>query len=301
MDYFGIINKSIEYIEENIKEKLTLEEISKKIFLSPFHFHRVFTAFTGFSVMEYIRKRKLHLAIEEIKNKEKTILEIAVDYGYSTNESFSRAIQKECGKNPSEIRKNGLKIEVFQRFKLWGKRYAKNHGDKKIFFELIQSEEMLICGIMRKLTLNDGKNYIEIPKIKKVLMEGKEFIKNLKYPELNRQIGVALTGPMDLRNPFNNNFFYFRGFELMGYEEAFNDFEIKKIAAMYCGKFYAGKTVKEHSDTLDYVYGIWLTENNFELEEKGFDFMEEIIEYENGDRDFYFYIPIKEQKKSSIE
>lgn len=298
MDYLGVISRSIEYIENNIMEELTLEEIAKKSFLSPFHFHRIFSAFTGFSVMEYIRKRKLNIAVLSLKHNKKTILETAIEFGYGSNESFSRAVQKEFGCNPSEIKRNNNTKAEFNKLRLWGIRYTKEHGLKKLNYEIVHTNEMHIVGYTKRLTLSDGENYIEIPKIKKVLFDNINNIQNKKYNNLNRQIGIALTGPMDLKNPFNNRFIYFRGFEIDGNTTLPDGFEIKIIPPSYCGKFYAGKTIKEHSDTLDYVYGIWLHENNFELAENGFDFMEEIIEYDNNDKEFYFYIPIKNSKKS---
>ena len=62
---------------------------------------------------------------------------------------------------------------------------------------------------MRKFSLNDGENYEEIPKIKKELLEKREQIKNRINPEINRQIGVAFQGPLDLSNPFINEIKYY--------------------------------------------------------------------------------------------
>lgn len=297
MDYLGVVSRSIEYIEKNIMEELTLEEIAKESYLSPFHFHRVFSAFTGFSVMEYIRKRKLNIAVKVLKEGKKTILETAVEFGYGSNESFSRAVMKEFGCKPSEIRRDGITRAEFDKLRLWGIRYKKEYGDTHIECSMVETEEMMIAGCARRLTLSDGENYIEIPKIKEFLKEKMELIENKKYGKLNRQIGIALTGPMDLKNPFNNRLVYYRGFEIDEIGEFPEEIEIEKVPASYCGKFYAGKRIKEHSDTLDYVYGIWLPESGYELSGNGFDFMEEIIEYENGEKEFYFYIPVKKAKK----
>lgn len=293
MDYYSKINMAIEYIEENIKEKVTLENTAEKVKLSPFHFHRVFSAFTGFTFMEYVRKRRLTIAMNEIKNSDKKIIETAFEYGYTTNESFSRAVYKEFGYNPSEIRKNNIETDKFEKFKLWGVRYKKEYGDKKIEFEMVMSPAMNIAGIKRKFSLNDGENYIEIPKIKEELLKNRNEIKDEKYPKINRQIGIAFTGPLDLTNPFINEINYFRGFEVENREQTFQSFEIKEIERFFCGKFYAGESIKQHSDTLDYVYGVWLEENRFELGDKGIEFMEEIIEYPDGKKEFYFYIPVK--------
>jgi len=104
MNYFEMINQIIEYIEIHLKEELNLKELAQKASLSPYHFHRIFTTTTGYSPMEYIRKRRIYFAFQEIRNSKKSILEIALELGYSSNETFTRAFFKECGSKPSEIR-----------------------------------------------------------------------------------------------------------------------------------------------------------------------------------------------------
>ncbi len=81
-------------------------------------------------------------------------------------------------------------------------------------FEFVYTEKLMIAGVMRRFSLNDGENYEEIPKIKKELIEKREQIKNMIKPEINRQIGIAFQGPLDLTNPYINEIKYFRGFEI---------------------------------------------------------------------------------------
>lgn len=54
MDYFHRIQKVLDYIEEKLKEKITIEELAGISFFSRFHFHRIFHAVVGDPVMEYI-------------------------------------------------------------------------------------------------------------------------------------------------------------------------------------------------------------------------------------------------------
>lgn len=57
MDYFERIQNAIEFIEENLQEKLMITAISSQSYFSPFHFQRLFQAITGFSVQQYIRNK----------------------------------------------------------------------------------------------------------------------------------------------------------------------------------------------------------------------------------------------------
>lgn len=61
MNYDDCIKKSIEYIEHNLNNKIEFKELADKVFLSKYHFHRIFHAVAGESVAEYIRKRRLNI------------------------------------------------------------------------------------------------------------------------------------------------------------------------------------------------------------------------------------------------
>ena len=103
MELKDYIEDVIKYIENNIHEVLTADILSKKIGYSKFYLHRIFQIYTGLTLMEYVRKRKLHYALLDLK-KDKRIIDIAVDYGYGSERSFSRAFVKEFGNSPSYYR-----------------------------------------------------------------------------------------------------------------------------------------------------------------------------------------------------
>ena len=70
MDWIEILQKAIDYIEENITKKIDYESVARHVHLSPYHFQRVFGITCGFTLGEYIRKRKLTLAGNDLlKNK----------------------------------------------------------------------------------------------------------------------------------------------------------------------------------------------------------------------------------------
>ena len=61
-----IISQCVDYIESNIYNKITLDDISNHTGISKYHLHRIFKSLTGEALMEYVQSRKLTLSIREL-------------------------------------------------------------------------------------------------------------------------------------------------------------------------------------------------------------------------------------------
>ncbi len=66
MDYIDLIQKTIDYIDENIHEEITVDMLARIAGFSTYHYYRVFSSMVGLSVMEYVTKRKLEKIYMEI-------------------------------------------------------------------------------------------------------------------------------------------------------------------------------------------------------------------------------------------
>ena len=104
------IFKSLDIIEKRINEKLTVESIAADIYISKFHYMRLFREIVGDSVMDYVVKRKLTLAAKALLETSAGILDIALDYGYDSREGFSRSFKALMGVTPAQYRKNSKTI-----------------------------------------------------------------------------------------------------------------------------------------------------------------------------------------------
>ena len=99
-----IIEELVYRIEEEIKEELTLDYLVKMIGYSEGHLRRIFKNVKGVSLAAYIRKRKIECAANEVTLGSKLIIDIAVDYGFSSQASFCRAFKSVVGVSPREYR-----------------------------------------------------------------------------------------------------------------------------------------------------------------------------------------------------
>ena len=114
MNWISSLQKAIDYVEEHITEKIDYEKVAKEACSSAFHFQRIFGIMCGITLGDYIRMRRLTLAAQEIMNTDKKIIDIALDYGYDSPESFTRAFSKFHGVTPTEVR-SGATITAFSR------------------------------------------------------------------------------------------------------------------------------------------------------------------------------------------
>nr|WP_231955052.1 GyrI-like domain-containing protein [Legionella pneumophila] len=95
----------IDFIGKHLDEELSLESLSEIFCISKFHFHRLFTAFTGLSLQQYIKWLRLKRAAHQlIVEKDQSVINIAINAGFESHEAFSRAFKKACGFSPSQFR-----------------------------------------------------------------------------------------------------------------------------------------------------------------------------------------------------
>lgn len=99
------IETMVEWVDDNIKENPTLDKMSEYVGYSSYYCSSKFHEHVGFTFKEYIVKRKLSLAALEIKQTRRKILDVAMDYGFSSQEAFTRAFVKTIGCTPSQYRR----------------------------------------------------------------------------------------------------------------------------------------------------------------------------------------------------
>ena len=96
-----LVQKTLDYIEDNLKAELNAEELSNMTGYSLFHFYRLFQNAVGMPVMQYITRRKLLNAIYDISLGDKKA-DAVMAYGYETYAGFYKAFYREIGYTPKE-------------------------------------------------------------------------------------------------------------------------------------------------------------------------------------------------------
>lgn len=118
MTFYEQIQRSLDYTEKHLMEELIAENAASEACMSIANFYRYFTALTGFSWKEYVRKRRLSVLLSSIKSGEKKIIDVALLAGFESPDAFSRAFKREYGINPGEYRKKKTLLKGLQPKKI---------------------------------------------------------------------------------------------------------------------------------------------------------------------------------------
>ena len=98
-----IIQNTVDYIKDHLKEPLSLESLASVAGFSSYHFSRLFSLYMGVRVMDYVRRRKLASAADDLCTGAK-VLDVAMDYGFESHNGFAKAFRKVYGYSPNEYR-----------------------------------------------------------------------------------------------------------------------------------------------------------------------------------------------------
>jgi len=117
--WYEAVQRIVDEIDLCVKNKsdeaLTLKTLSQKLGYSECYFSRKFREISGMQLRSYLRCRRLAFALREVRDTDRRILEIAIDYGFSSNEAFTRAFKDIYGISPSEYRKEPAPVVLRTR------------------------------------------------------------------------------------------------------------------------------------------------------------------------------------------
>jgi AraC family transcriptional regulator len=187
MTNYEIIQSSIRYIEERIRENISVAEIADDAGYSSFYFIRLFSGATGFTPKEYVLKRKLTEAAKEILCTEKRILDVAFEYDFQSHESFTRAFHREFGDNPAAFRKRRSFPEGAFLEPLTLSASGSEHGEVFPDPEPVQLDRICFVGLCCRI----HGNYSEIGRMWNEVSRGKQIIQRRILPERFYQLNYC--------------------------------------------------------------------------------------------------------------
>ncbi|MGA5068143.1 GyrI-like domain-containing protein [Streptomyces exfoliatus] len=149
------LNQALDHIEERLRGDLEAAELARITMTSEYHFRRLFSALAGMPLSEYVRRRRLTVAGAEVLAGERSLLEIAVRYGYGSGEAFARAFRAVHGVGPGEARRTGaaLRSQPRMSFRLVVE------GNSTMRYRVVEKEAFRVIGRGTRVPLvHEGEN-----------------------------------------------------------------------------------------------------------------------------------------------
>ncbi|WP_020617304.1 AraC family transcriptional regulator [Paenibacillus daejeonensis] len=159
MEWLTRMQDALSFIEDHITNPLGIEEVAQAAYSSPFHFQRMFRMLTGVSVGEYIRRRRLTLAAQELAVTQARVLDVALKYGYESPEAFAKAFRKAHGITPSAAREPDAQLKAYPRLSF----QLSLKGDQDMDYRIVTREAFTVTGKTLVTSCVDGENSREIP------------------------------------------------------------------------------------------------------------------------------------------
>lgn len=143
------MNDALDYIEEHLTQEVDLQVAAKIACCSEYHFRRMFSSLAGIPLSEYIRRRRLTLAAQELAGGAAKVIDLAVKYRYDSPDAFARAFQAQHGIAPSQARREGHVLNWFSRMTF----QLTIRGGNSMKYRLVEKAAFRIVGIKKRVTL----------------------------------------------------------------------------------------------------------------------------------------------------
>lgn len=113
-----IIHSLTNWIDQNLDKALSIDEVAAKSGYSKWHLQRMFRSVTKQTLGGYIRERRLTLAAEALRQTQRPVFDIAMQYGYDSQQTFSRVFRRQFSQTPTAYRHTMRRQSMVQRPRL---------------------------------------------------------------------------------------------------------------------------------------------------------------------------------------
>ena len=155
MEWIDKMNAALDYIEDNLTEKIDLNIVAQKACCSSYNFQRMFSFITDISLAEYIRRRRMSAAALELQTHDAKVIDVALKYGYEASVSFSRAFFKIHGITPKEAKNSGAQLKIYPRISF----QITIKGEEPMNYRIETKEAFDVFGIETVASLSEKRGF----------------------------------------------------------------------------------------------------------------------------------------------
>ena len=258
MDYYSHIQKAIDFIELNLKEDIDILSVVEMTHFSVTHFYRIFQAMVGDSIKNYIQKRRLSNIATELVITDKRLIDVAFEYGYNSQEVFTRAFTKAFNITPGRYHAQKSKIVLYEKINVYERMLASLETSFYLEPKIILDKAYKLIGM--KEMLKPGSD--EIKNLWNTFTSRKSEVKNVIAPNIELGICEYMPNITD-----ESEFSYFAGVEVTDFCHVPKSMLNKTITNFKYAVFTHKGPLTMLKDTYNFIYGVWLPQSGYELAE----------------------------------
>lgn len=283
--YVQSIQRAVDYIELNLQKTLRLSDIAKEIGYSMYHFDRIFKYTLGESIIEYVRKRRLTEAANELIRTNNRIIDIAIKYGFDSQQAFTTAFTKYYNTPPGKYRKNGKNLTLLEKkiLSIDTINHAKDLAKRKP--RVVIMDTFSVMGMEYFGANLNG----EIPDLWSM------FLKNIKEIEHIKNPGVTLgiCDHVDDYDPEVSEFSYMSCVEIKDYTKIPENMIVKKIPKQKYVVFTHKGSVENLEETYKYIYGTYFLKSDYQIADASdFELYDERFTVDDCNSEMDIFIPV---------
>jgi AraC family transcriptional regulator len=271
--------KALWYIESHLAKALTLEEISAVAGVSRFHLVRAFAAATGFSVMRYVRARRLTEAARALAGGAPDILSLALEADYGSHEAFTRAFRDHFGVTPEAVRA----CARLDQLKLQEPVLMNSTATDQLKPPRFQiGKAMLVAGVGDRFSHENGAG---IPGLWQRFHQAVDDIPG-RVGQL--AYGVCCNGDDA------GNFDYIAGVEVADFSDLPREFSRVRIPEQKYAVFTHDEHISLVRRTVSAIWNQWLPQSGFQVADApNFERYDENFDPRSGNGGLEIWVPIK--------
>lgn len=143
-DQRAAVERMLHYIDEHLQRPISLHQLAQAAWYSPWHSARMFKEATGMAPFCYIRQRRLSEAARAMQQDGVKIVDVALDFVFTSHEGFTRAFSRQFGMNPQDFRRiwrSHTTNRSSRRHTSLASEREKEHAMKTVFVQVVDRPE----------------------------------------------------------------------------------------------------------------------------------------------------------------
>jgi len=247
--------KAISHIEQHLSQPIYLNDVAASANYSPYHFSRMFKGVTGDSLTEYVRKRRLTVAANRLLVEDDlSLLDLALDVGFESQESFTKAFKKVFNITPGAYRRNKDPMRLLYRDPF-------NYSDHYHLSHRLETEPSIVTR-PKMLVVGQANHFVGKELSLKEVWSGFK-------PEMDQvpnRVGKLGFGIYEAyyEDGKEVGFTYWCAVEVANFDDVPERFQAREISEQSYALFTHHGPLPELYKTMKYIWGSWLPKSKYE-------------------------------------